>query len=1218
MEIKRLLSLFILGLFVLSCFSDGFSNIGSVRDNLEKNKNKFYYIGGDSDSGSQRASLIYNGKIYTYSGRKLIQYATYDYDNKKVVKLDKAIQASNQDLNKFVEQTQPIYSKLVKNTNWHESLKTLKITQTGGVNGPLSALINHMESEGRETLGGDVSLFFTKETNFDFIPESIQKNEETISISFENRKYTLKAGQSISLIDDDNWGEKEYVVYTFDGKNVQVKSNDGTYLSTMSIEEFKKTINNDLENGIRGSGRTLGLNEVAEIIEGDITEPESSLPIEVAEDGTVTPSYSYGFWKSSYPEGYEEESITFSIEQTDSSNDVEVALFYDESTQAYYYTADQSAKIGNSLELKKLNAKNLKEAIREIKSKTGNEDGKVVSIIHHSDGNEQKLNLNQNGELIALLTEYTETGEEINSESIEELKKLNAKYPQIPLITDLEKLNDEYQNGVCQGNPDGTNCANLKTKIDIAELEEKMELVCGENGDRQICLDSEEMKKKLETKLNPSVPKEEEIKELTQEEELEALKKKLAECNKMDGWEITACKELVNEKIKKLEEETKKKKESDEEEEDDDGKYEEPTLEAKRIPGLSKEEAKQLEKEKEIEKIYNSLMYEINDVLEEPGNCEKLSKEIAELKEDLKFYKEDEVLTKEYGGTTDIEERIKELESKKKTLDEPTDLKEFQELTSKGYHESTTGANYILGGYLDAVDNEKKDCKKDQNSEKCKNAQEELKKYTTMQQLLTAENEMKAFNTKFSESDDKNQYREKLIEAVISEECSDAWFEGLCTSLNFKSQAMIQEQQMLNTINQKTAGITNTESYNNAIYESVESLSNGKYSYDEKTQTFYRDEKEAKKNAEELEKKENEYNKILEEYNDIDIDKDETQRYALRHDIYNFIYSEDQTPEEKIKIINFKESYSEYVKELIKDCTGCNGDIFSEETNKYLTKRYKEETYKIKLLEEKENMLKSLKEEIETLQKEGKGLELRNVLIEAENDLDSCESDEECEKARAWRDAIKAAYGQTKVEVNTVYKILNAIKNPDKNALKTAKLFGFEEDYSNLPVMLKETLPSQICLDKIDGYLDKEVESNGGVTKYNDDANNLEVLGDLRAQRSSITPDNQTLVTYSFYVQRPENPFELSVKYVQNGDWKTFIIENSSTSKGFDSIYIPLNNTDGIEDNSFTINLNTGDLHLTYPIILMSTGALQNTIESNGNSQGNTQAVINSNINGQN
>lgn len=251
---------------------------------------------------------------------------------------------------------------------------------------------------------------------------------------------------------------------------------------------------------------------------------------------------------------------------------------------------------------------------------------------------------------------------------------------------------------------------------------------------------------------------------------------------------------------------------------------------------------------------------------------------------------------------------------------------------------------------------------------------------------------------------------------------------------------------------------------------------------------------------------------------------------------------------------------------------------------------------------------------------------LEDYVYHLKDELSTCTPQPDCQhNVRQKLAAAEPALERSQVSVNIGYSIMNAIKNPDQNALKAAKVFGFEANYENLPVMLRESLPSQMCLDKIEGYLDKEVESNGGVTKYgcdsydvNKDPDNhcVEVQGDLRAQRSAITPDNKTLVTYSYYVKTPQDPFEVSVKYVQNGNWKVFILENSSSSKNMDSVEIPLNDTTGIEDNSFTINLNTGDLSLTYPIILISAGTLKATIENNGNSQGNGGALINANING--
>ena len=190
------------------------------------------------------------------------------------------------------------------------------------------------------------------------------------------------------------------------------------------------------------------------------------------------------------------------------------------------------------------------------------------------------------------------------------------------------------------------------------------------------------------------------------------------------------------------------------------------------------------------------------------------------------------------------------------------------------------------------------------------------------------------------------------------------------------------------------------------------------------------------------------------------------------------------------------------------------------------------------------------------------------------------------------------------VQTNIGYDILTVILSPDQNAMSAAKFFGAEADYSNVPKFLSESIPSQICLAKIDGYLDKTKESSingqGGLTSYGcsqeytqvyDEETKkykkmpqtqcLEVLADLRAQRTQVTPDMKTAISYSYYIKAPPNTelkYIVAISYVEGNTIKKQTIvpltKTSGIKNGFDSVELFLNATgDEINENSFTINL---------------------------------------------
>ena len=217
-----------------------------------------------------------------------------------------------------------------------------------------------------------------------------------------------------------------------------------------------------------------------------------------------------------------------------------------------------------------------------------------------------------------------------------------------------------------------------------------------------------------------------------------------------------------------------------------------------------------------------------------------------------------------------------------------------------------------------------------------------------------------------------------------------------------------------------------------------------------------------------------------------------------------------------------------------------------------------------------------------------------------------CEDDIGCkENVASALKILKLGEQNTPVETNIGYDILTTILSPDQNAMSAAKLFGVEADYSNVPKFLSESIPSQICLAKIDGYLDKTKESSingqGGLTSYGcseeytqvyDEETKkykkmpqtqcLEVLADLRAQRTQMTPDGKTAISYSYYIKAPpstELKYIVAISYVESGTIKKQTIvpltKTSGIKNGFDSVELFLNASENgeINENSFTINL---------------------------------------------
>ena len=124
------------------------------------------------------------------------------------------------------------------------------------------------------------------------------------------------------------------------------------------------------------------------------------------------------------------------------------------------------------------------------------------------------------------------------------------------------------------------------------------------------------------------------------------------------------------------------------------------------------------------------------------------------------------------------------------------------------------------------------------------------------------------------------------------------------------------------------------------------------------------------------------------------------------------------------------------------------------------------------------------------------------------------------------------------------YGALQTILNVDQQALQAAEFFGYESQFNNLPEALREDFPSQVCMYEIDGYLNEQRNTAvGGVqgsTQYgclnqksvniDEETGNaevvgnhpcLQVIGDIRAQRTPLTPNNEVDISFSSYMQAP-------------------------------------------------------------------------------------------------
>ncbi len=238
------------------------------------------------------------------------------------------------------------------------------------------------------------------------------------------------------------------------------------------------------------------------------------------------------------------------------------------------------------------------------------------------------------------------------------------------------------------------------------------------------------------------------------------------------------------------------------------------------------------------------------------------------------------------------------------------------------------------------------------------------------------------------------------------------------------------------------------------------------------------------------------------------------------------------------------------------------------------------------------------------------------------------------------KDIAKTLDNNKKVETYPWFDFLSVLANPDPAALKAMKLFGIEANYSNIPQMLRDPIPSTICMAKIQGYLDKEVEYSGGISKYGcstdinddkrasyEDPNCVEVLGDIRAQRTRVTPDGKTAITYSVYMRTPTNTtifYVIAVFYTQGGIMKNEVLTDdvqetkSTVHNSFETVELPINLEDGeLDENSFYIGLIAQyedgriymDLVAPIPLITDGTGYYESGSSGGfGNSAGNNAA----------
>ncbi len=226
--------------------------------------------------------------------------------------------------------------------------------------------------------------------------------------------------------------------------------------------------------------------------------------------------------------------------------------------------------------------------------------------------------------------------------------------------------------------------------------------------------------------------------------------------------------------------------------------------------------------------------------------------------------------------------------------------------------------------------------------------------------------------------------------------------------------------------------------------------------------------------------------------------------------------------------------------------------------------------------------------------------DLKTLKLQIDNAKANCQDDACIQKADMALSVVNPAIKNERVKVKNAYSIIDLITNPDSAGVNAAKLFGFEANYDNLPIFLRESVASQICYDKIEGYLDKNIENDGGVTTYGctDDKLCIEVISDLRAYRTAITPDNKTYLTYSYYIKGREDTYfeySISVYYEENSNIKKVELESGNmTGEGsrnnFDTVELDLNTgSENISQYSFKIVLDGNSyIKQEYPVVLIA------------------------------
>ncbi|MFW6008894.1 MAG: hypothetical protein ACOCP8_06475, partial [archaeon] len=229
------------------------------------------------------------------------------------------------------------------------------------------------------------------------------------------------------------------------------------------------------------------------------------------------------------------------------------------------------------------------------------------------------------------------------------------------------------------------------------------------------------------------------------------------------------------------------------------------------------------------------------------------------------------------------------------------------------------------------------------------------------------------------------------------------------------------------------------------------------------------------------------------------------------------------------------------------------------------------------------------------------------------DESDICNDNPDSSECKRFKNDMNTVINQGLVESNMIHSIVSALKNPDQGGMKAAEYFGFKANYENLPPWLSQDLETSICAKKINGYLDKNVENDGGVTRYecldsNLSANPsdlcLNVQADIRGHRTKMTPDNKTLITFSYYLRAPENQninFVVAVAYKSNNVVKKeLLVKKTSIKKGgynngFDSVELPIEDADGLDPDSFIVAIggfykdNTPYLELKAPVVMATT-----------------------------